>query len=101
MNDWIFKLLFGDIRHKSMLINLLKGFVELPDEEYELTFLDTHLKPETEDDKLGILDVKVQTKSGKIINIEIQSLSEISDNDCYPSRNIIRIVFIKSIPVRN
>jgi len=55
-----------------MLISLLKGFVELPDEEYELTFLDTHLKPETEDDKLGILDVKVRTKSGKIINIEIQ-----------------------------
>jgi len=72
VNDWIFKLLFGDIRHKSMLISLLKGFVELPNEEYELTFLDTHLKPETEDDKLGILDIKVQTKSGKIINIEIQ-----------------------------
>ena len=72
VNDWIFKLLFGDIRHKSMLISLLKGFVELPEEEYELTFLDTHLKPETDDDKLGILDIKVQTKSGKIINIEIQ-----------------------------
>ena len=72
VNDWIFKLLFGDIRHKSMLINLLKGFVKLPEEEFELTFLDTHLKPEAEDDKLGILDVKVQTKSGKIINIEIQ-----------------------------
>jgi predicted transposase/invertase (TIGR01784 family) len=72
VNDWIFKLLFGDERHKDMLINLLKIFVELPEEEYELTFLDTHLKPETEDDKLGILDVKVQTKSGKIIDIEIQ-----------------------------
>jgi predicted transposase/invertase (TIGR01784 family) len=72
IDDWIFKLLFGDERHKSMLINLLKAVIELPDEEYELIFLDTHLKPETEDDKLGILDVKVQTKSGKIINIEIQ-----------------------------
>ena len=72
VNDWIFKLLFGDERHKDMLINLLKVFVELPNEEYELTFLDTHLKPETENDKLGILDVKVQTKSGKIIDIEIQ-----------------------------
>ena len=71
-NDWIFKLLFGDERNKSILIDLLQSFVELPEEEYELTFLDTHLKPETEDDKLGIVDVKVQTKSGKIINIEIQ-----------------------------
>ena len=71
-NDWIFKLLFGDERNKSMLIDLLKSFVELPEEEYELTFLDTHLKPEVEGDKLGIVDVKIQTKTGKIINIEVQ-----------------------------
>jgi len=55
-----------------MLVSLLKSFLELPQEEYELTFLDTHLKPETEDDKLGIVDVKINTKTGKIINIEIQ-----------------------------
>ena len=71
-DDWIFKLLFGDERNKSILIDLLKSFVELPQEEYELTFMDTHLKPEAEDDKLGILDVKVKTKTGKIIDIEIQ-----------------------------
>ena len=70
--DWIFKLLFGDERNKSMLIDMLQSFVELPQEEYELTFMDPHLKPEAEDDKLGILDVRVRTKSGKVINIEIQ-----------------------------
>jgi predicted transposase/invertase (TIGR01784 family) len=72
IDDWIFKLLFGDERNKSMLIALLASFVDLPQEEYELTFLDTYLKPEAEDDKLGIVDIKVKTKSGKIINIEIQ-----------------------------
>jgi predicted transposase/invertase (TIGR01784 family) len=71
-DDWIFMLLFGEERNKSMLIDFLKSFVDLPDEEYELTFLDTYLKAETEDDKLGILDVKVQTKTGKVIDIEIQ-----------------------------
>jgi len=71
-DDWIFKLLFGDERNKSMLISLLKSFVELPQEEYEIIFLDTHLKPEAEDDKLGIVDIKVKTKTGKIIDIEIQ-----------------------------
>jgi predicted transposase/invertase (TIGR01784 family) len=71
-NDWIFKLLFGDERNKSVLIDMLKSFVDLPDEEYELTFMDTHLKLESMDDKLGILDVKVRTKSGKVIDIEIQ-----------------------------
>ena len=34
--------------------------------------LDPHLKPELESDKLGILDVRLKTKSGKIIDIEIQ-----------------------------
>jgi predicted transposase/invertase (TIGR01784 family) len=71
-DDWIFKLLFGDERNKSMLIDLLRSFVELPGEEFDLVFMDTSLKPETEEDKLGILDVKVQTKTGKIIDVEIQ-----------------------------
>jgi len=71
-DDWIFKLLFGDERNKSMLISLLKSFVELPQEEYEIIYLDTHLKPESEEDKLGIVDIKVKTKTGKIIDIEIQ-----------------------------
>ena len=71
-DDWIFKLLFGDERNQSMLIDLLKSFLELPQEEYELTYLDTYLKPETEEDKLGIVDVKVKTRTGKVINIEIQ-----------------------------
>jgi hypothetical protein len=60
-NDFVFKLLFGDDRHKSILIAMLKSFVNLPDEEFELVFLDTYLKREHEEDKMGILDVKVKT----------------------------------------
>ena len=71
-DDWIFKLIFGEERNKTILVNFLQAFVDLPDEEFELIFLDTHLKPEADDDKLGILDVKVRTKTGKIIDIEIQ-----------------------------
>jgi predicted transposase/invertase (TIGR01784 family) len=71
-NDFVFKLLFGDNRHKNILIAMLKSFVNLPDEDFELVFLDTYLKPEHEEDKMGILDVKVSTKTGKIIDIEIQ-----------------------------
>jgi len=71
-NDFVFKLIFGDDRHKSILIAMLRSFVNLPDEEFELVFLDTYLKPEHEEDKMGILDVKVSTKTGKIIDIEIQ-----------------------------
>ena len=71
-SDFVFKLLFGDERNKSALIGLLRALVDLPSEECELTFLDTHLKREFKGDKLGILDVRVRTTSGQIINIEIQ-----------------------------
>jgi predicted transposase/invertase (TIGR01784 family) len=71
-SDFVFKMLFGDERSKSYLMAFLKAFLELPDEEYELIFLDTHIKPEFGGDKLGILDVKVRTASGKVIDIEIQ-----------------------------
>jgi predicted transposase/invertase (TIGR01784 family) len=70
--DWVFKLLFGDERNKSMLIDLLGSFLELPKEEYELEFLDTHLKKEAVYEKWGIIDVKIRTKTGKVIDIEIQ-----------------------------
>ena len=63
-SDFVFKLLFGDERNKSALIGLLRALVDLPSEECELTFLDTHLKREFKGDKLGILDVRVRTTSG-------------------------------------
>jgi len=34
--------------------------------------VDPHIKKESEDDKYGILDVKVHTKNGRIIHVEIQ-----------------------------
>jgi predicted transposase/invertase (TIGR01784 family) len=72
-NDWVFKILFGDARYIRLLIALLKAYLKLPEEEYEgLILLDTYLKPEFKDDKMGILDVKLRTRYGTIIEIEIQ-----------------------------
>ncbi|MDR2394271.1 MAG: Rpn family recombination-promoting nuclease/putative transposase [Treponema sp.] len=72
-DDWVFKLLFGDQRNQRILIRFLRSFMELPPEEYQgRMFLNPHLKPEATDDKLGILDVKIKTPSGRILNIEIQ-----------------------------
>ena len=71
-SDFVFKMIFGDERNASMLIDFLKSLLDLPDEEYQLTFLNPYVKPEFDGDKLGILDVKVRTVTGKIINIEIQ-----------------------------
>lgn len=72
-SDFIFKLIFGDQRNVDILAAFLQSVLDLPEKEYtKLTVVDPHLKPETADDKLGILDVKIHTKSGKVINVEIQ-----------------------------
>jgi len=72
-SDIVFKLLFGDERSIDFLTDFLKSVLRLPAEDYEdVTIVDPHLLREYRGDKLGILDVKVTTKSKKIIDIEIQ-----------------------------
>jgi len=71
--DIIFKLLFGDERSIEILIDFLKAVLNLPDDEFdEVTIVDPHLLREYDSDKLGILDVKVKTRTKKVIDIEIQ-----------------------------
>ncbi|GHU56041.1 hypothetical protein AGMMS49975_18720 [Clostridia bacterium] len=72
-SDIVFKMLFGDERNIDLLTDLLKSVLDLPSDEYDVvTIVDPHLLRDFGDDKLGILDVKVKTKSGKAIDIEIQ-----------------------------
>ena len=75
--DVIFKLLFGDKRNSEILIDFLKSVLSISEDEYEsITLEDTHLKRETIDDKLGIVDVRLTTKNGKIVHIEMQILEQ-------------------------
>ena len=75
--DVIFKMLFGDNRNKEILIDFLQSVLKLPKEEYDqITIADPHLKREEPDDKLGIVDVLLNTTSGKILHIEIQVLEQ-------------------------
>jgi len=72
-SDFIFKLIFGDQRNTDILTGFLKSVLDIPEEEYDyLTVIDPHLKKESLTDKYAILDVKVHTKSGGIIQVEIQ-----------------------------
>ena len=72
-SDFIFKKIFGDPKNVDILTAFLKSTLDIPHDEYEtITLVDTHLPQESKRDKLGILDVKVRTKSGNIIDIEIQ-----------------------------
>jgi predicted transposase/invertase (TIGR01784 family) len=74
-NDFVFKRLFGDSNDTGILTAFLKSTLSLPPEDYaEVTLADSHLLRDSPEDKLGILDVKVKTLSGRIIDIEIQVL---------------------------
>ena len=72
-SDFIFKKIFGDHHNTDILAAFLQTVLDLPEDEYEqLVIVDPHLKKESSGDKMGILDVKIHTKSGSIINVEIQ-----------------------------
>jgi predicted transposase/invertase (TIGR01784 family) len=55
------------------LAEFLKSVLDIPgDELEELTIIDPYIEMESKDDKYGILDVKVHTKKGIVIDVEIQ-----------------------------
>ena len=70
-NDFVFKKVFGG--NLKVLEDFLKAVLDLPAEEYKwLEVLDPNLDREYIEDKLGVLDVKVNTSSGKVLNVEVQ-----------------------------
>ena len=72
-SDVIFRLFYADERNEEFLISLLKSILKLPEDDYnEIEIADPHLLREFESDKLAIIDVKLYTKTRKIIHIEIQ-----------------------------
>ncbi|MDR2625261.1 MAG: Rpn family recombination-promoting nuclease/putative transposase, partial [Zoogloeaceae bacterium] len=69
-NDAVFKRLMSD---KRLLVSFLQSALDLPPEDYaEVQIVDPHLLGEHPEDKLGILDVKVITAQGNVVDIEIQ-----------------------------
>jgi predicted transposase/invertase (TIGR01784 family) len=71
--DAVFKRLMGDVNNISPLIGFLQAALDLPEEDYaRVQLLDPHVMGEAPGDKLGILDVRLETATGKQIDIEIQ-----------------------------
>ena len=72
-SDIVFKMLFGNELNKDLLIKFLMAVLKLPLDEYsDIQISDPQSKRKYKGDKLAILDVKVKTTTGKVINIEIQ-----------------------------
>ncbi|GHV80158.1 hypothetical protein AGMMS49944_19490 [Spirochaetia bacterium] len=75
-NDLIFKLIFGEHKNTDILIDFLQAILDIPPEEYShIEIVDPHLRQIAPGDKLGILDIKLHTKSGKVIDIDIQAFN--------------------------
>ncbi len=71
--DFVFKQLFGDANHTAPLESFLQAALGLPAEEFAgLAVGDPNLNREFEDDKLCILDVRIKTRSGRNVDVEIQ-----------------------------
>ncbi|MDR2157289.1 MAG: Rpn family recombination-promoting nuclease/putative transposase [Clostridiales Family XIII bacterium] len=89
-NDYVFKRVFGNPNNIDALADLLQAVLDIPKEDYgRLDIVDPHTGRRRPDDKLSILDVRIHTASGKIIDIEIQVNREVAFKE--------RIVYYTSI----
>ena len=71
--DVVFKMLFGDTENTDILADFLQSVLKCPKEEFEkIEILNPFLYLSNVNDKQSILDVKLTTKSGQILDIEIQ-----------------------------
>ena len=72
-SDPIFKMIFGDPENKTALIGFLREIIDIPEEEYaHIEIIDPNLRVNKSYGKSGILDIKLTTKNGQRINVEIQ-----------------------------
>ncbi|MFL0194358.1 Rpn family recombination-promoting nuclease/putative transposase [Clostridium sp. WILCCON 0269] len=73
--DFVFKYIFGNEKHKDLLIALLRDILAIPEEEFHgIEIINSELIKEFKEDRKGILDVRVKTRLGRQIDVEIQIL---------------------------
>jgi len=72
-SNTVFQLLFGDPRNIELLADFLQSVLDIPKDEYkDITIVNPYLPREYHDEKLGIVDLRVKTRRGQIIHVEIQ-----------------------------
>ncbi len=73
LNDFVFKMLMGNQKRTDRLAVFLQTVIDIPAQEYDtVTVLNPEMPRDFLDGKTCILDVKIKTKSGRIIDVEIQ-----------------------------
>ena len=73
LEDFAFKQIFGEKQNISNTKAFLKVLLDIPNDEYDiLTVVNPNLGKLFKRGKSGIVDIKLSTKTGKIIHIELQ-----------------------------
>jgi len=71
--DTVFTHVFGDQRNIANTRNFLKTLLDIPENDFDrLTIKNSVMKPAFRLGKTGIVDLRLNTKSGRIIHIEMQ-----------------------------
>ena len=73
-NDIVFKRLFGKVGNERLVKDFLEAILDLKIESVTLG-KETELIPEKIDEKLGILDVRVELADGTSVDIEMQRVN--------------------------
>jgi len=73
LNDYAFSEIFGSQKNIDITTCFLKTLLDIPEDEYDqLTVVSPLLRKVFKTEKSGVVDLKLSTKSGKIIHIELQ-----------------------------
>jgi predicted transposase/invertase (TIGR01784 family) len=73
LDDFAFAQIFGSKENLGTTKAFLKTLLDIPEDDYDnLSVEDTALKRFFKRDKKGMVDLKLTTKSGRIIHIELQ-----------------------------
>jgi predicted transposase/invertase (TIGR01784 family) len=71
--DYAFSEIFGNQNNIDITTGFLKTLLDIPEDEYDrLTVVSPLLRKVFRTEKTGVVDLKLSTKSGKIIHIELQ-----------------------------
>ena len=95
--DLVFKALMTADGDLELLASLLSCILEIDIHAHDIIVTNTEFAQVHQKGKLTRIDVRAKLSDGQHVNIEVQFLSEISDNICYPENYVIREDFHKAL----